>query len=568
MTGVPPRGGAALGWLYGFVRPHRGRLALVLALSLASAMLGLAQPYLTKLLIDDGLIAGDYDIVLRLCGILLLAAVAGQALGGVNRWFYVATSGRVLFALRECLYRHLQTLAPTFFGRVRDGDLLARIDGDVAEIQRFAVDTLLAAVNAVVVLIGTAIIVVVLSWQLALVAALAIPLQIAFLRFIRPHIERRTRTVRERNSDLVSFLAERIPAIKFIRSVGAEEREARRYRGLNEAYLNDLLRLEVTSFFGGAVPGLLSTAATAAVFLGGGWLVVNGQLSIGTLIAFSAYLARAMGPVRTLLGLYVAACRAKVSLDRVMEIMDARPAVEPPVRPVRLEAPVTGRLDIEDVTFAYVDGRPVLSGVTGVVPAGAKVGIIGPSGVGKTTLIDLLHRHYDPDAGRIALDGHDLRSLDPAQLRRLIAVVAQDTVVLAGSIAENIRYAAPEATDAEVRAAAERAGVLEFAEKLPGGLEARVGGRGRTLSGGQRQRIAIARALLQNPAVLVLDEATSAVDPATERRIAQAIDALFADRTRIVITHRHDSLADCSLVLVLEAGRFVAGEAKEASGGG
>ena len=546
---------AASSWLFGFVRPRRRRLLLVVLVALASTGLALLQPLLTKLLIDDGILAGNFARVLAVCLAMLAVAALAAVLGGWNRYQHVSLSADILFALRLDLFRHLQRLPPTFYARWRGGDLLTRLDGDVAEIQRFAVDALLAAISASLGLLGALALMLALSWQLALIAFVLLPLELLFLRRMRPRIEATTRALRERGSDLAAFLIERLGAMKLTQSVAAEAREAAGLDTLQSHFRRDLLRQQMTGYLAGAVPGLMTTASNAAVFVIGGWLVIEHALTLGSLIAFTAYLGRATGPVQTLLGLYVAIQRALVSLRRVAELRREAPAVTAPAAPRPLPAR-GGAIRLERVRFGY-GATPVLSDADLAIAAGEKVGLIGLSGAGKSTLIDLLQRHYDPERGRILLDGVELAALDLFELRRRIAVVAQDTLLLKGSLLDNLRYAAPDASEAAVREAARRARIDDLAASLPDGYGSDVGSAGSALSGGQRQRIAIARALLQDPLVLVLDEATSAVDQATEARIIQAIDALFGDRTRLLISHRPATLLGVDRLIELEDGRLI-----------
>ena len=545
----------ALSWLFGFVRPRRRRLLLVVLVALASTGLALLQPLLTKFLIDDGILKGDFSSVLAVCLAMLAVAALAAVLGGWNRYQHVALSADILFALRLDLFRRLQQLPPTFYARWRQGDLLARLDGDVAEIQRFSVDALLAAISASLGLLGALGLMLALSWQLALIAFGLLPLELLYLRRMRPRVEATTRALRERSSDLAAFLVERLGAMKLTQSVAAEPREAAGLEALQSRFRHDLLRQQMAGYLTGAVPGLMTTASTALVFVLGGWLVIEHALTLGTLIAFTAYLGRATGPVQTLLGLYVGIQRALVSLRRVAELQREPPAVTAPAEPKPLPAR-GGAIRFERVRFGY--GRTlVLIDADLEVVSGEKVGLIGLSGAGKSTLVDLLQRHYDPESGRVLLDGLELSALDLAELRRRVAVVAQDTLLLKGSLFDNLRYAAPDASEAAVREAARRAQIDELAESLPDGYASDVGSSGSALSGGQRQRIAIARALLQDPLVLVLDEATSAVDQATEARIIQAIDALFGNRTRLLISHRPATLLGVDRLIELEDGRLL-----------
>jgi ATP-binding cassette subfamily B protein len=542
-------------WLAGFVAPHKVRLGAVAVLSLVAGIMSLAQPYLTKILIDDGLIARRFDTVIAVCGVMLSLGLAGAVLNGVNRWHYVTASGRILFALRTHVYRHLQRLSPAYYARMRVGDLMARLDGDVAEVQRFSVDSALALLSSLIGLIGAVAFMVSLSLELSLLAFVLVPAQMLFLRVVRPRIETMTRTLRERAGDVSSFLVDTLSAMKLVQSVGAEGREAGRLARLQDRYFDDMRRLQMTQYAAATIPGLLTLASTIVVFAIGGYWVIADALTIGTLVAFTAYLARAIGPVNSLLGLYVAFHRARVSLERVAEITRVEPDVAEPAQPQPLPDAAHSTLVLEGVSFRHQGGgEAVFEDVDAVFPAGRKIAVCGVSGAGKSTLIDLLQRHFDPSGGRILLGGVDLRCFDLGALRSHIAVVAQDTVLFAGSVLDNVRYAAPESTEDAVEEAIRLAQIDVFAKGLPQGLETEVGARGTKLSGGQRQRIAIARAILQAPAILVLDEATTGVDAATEQRIAEAVDTLFAGRTRIVISHHAHIARDADLVFQVAGG--------------
>lgn len=536
---------ASLRWLYSFVRPHRLAIAGLLGLSVCASLLVLVQPWLTKLLIDDGLLARNFPMLVMIAGLMIVAGLLGTALSGINRYLHTRLSGRMLFALRDDLYRHLQTLSPSFYGQRRIGDLMSRLDGDVAEIQRFAVDSLFSAVSSVIGLVVAIAMLLTLSWKLSLLALVLIPLDVLWLRWMRRKVERDVRQLRERSADMSSFMVETLPVMKFIQSAGQQQREARRLETLGQGYMSQLLRLQVTEFFTQAVPGTLTSLSRACAFLIGGYWVVQGTWQLGALIAFSTYLGMAVGPVQSLLGLYVAIQRMTVSLGRVMELRGEQPTVLTPARPRPM--PTGGDLWFDSVHFAHPGRQSTLRGIEARIPYGLKVALSGGSGVGKSTLIDLLQRHHDPQSGRVLLGDVDVRELDLFQLRRRIAVVSQDIVLFRGSLADNLAYAVPDASREAIAEVARLAQLDSLIESLPEGLDSPLGERGQQLSGGQKQRIAIARALLQDPLILVLDEATSAVDEATEREVIDAIDRLFAARTRILISHRPSTLADADL---------------------
>lgn len=539
-----------MGMVGELARPQVPRLSLVLLLSLLATGFALLQPFLTKFLIDDGILGGNLRLVLVFAGVILAAAVLGALLGLLNRQLYVDASARILFALRQKVYAHLLTLSPHFFARRRTGDLMTRLDGDVAEVQRFALDSLLALVNAVILLVGSLVFMLLLSPALTLVAFLLLPAQALFLRFMRPRLAHAAGRLRERAGEIASYLVERLGGVRLIQGLGREADERALLAARQDDYRRDLLDMQRISYVTGAGPGLMMTASTAVVFVVGGAQVINGSLTLGTLIAFAAYLARASGPVQTFLGLYAASARAEVSLARVLELLDERPAVSAPDHPLDLPPTARGEVKLDAVSFGHPGRDDVLNQMSVTFPAGARIGITGASGVGKSTLVDLLQRQFDPQSGRILLDGLDIRTLSLAELRRRVVVVSQETILFNGTLAENLRLVAPGADDATLLQALERA-------RLPLPLETPVGERGRALSGGERQRLAMARALLQEPLVILCDEALAGVDAATEGEIIAALDRLFAQATRIIISHHPRSLAGVDHLFSLQDGRLV-----------
>ena len=519
-----------------FIVPYWPRLVFVLLAGIAATGFGLLQPYISKLLIDDALLKRNLRMLLIVSGLMFGVTVLGFVLNIVSSYQYVRVSASVLFDMRVALYRHLQTLSPRFWAQRKLGDVVSRINNDIAEVQRVSADSLLSVLSNVVFLIGSAAIMIALSPRLFLVSVAAVPASVWALQHYQHRLAARVRAVRERSSDIGSFLLETLLGIRLVVSARAESREVERFRSRNQSFLDALMRMQLTSFLSGVVPGTILTLSTAAIFLYGGMLVINGSLKLGSLVAIMAYHLRLLSPVQNLMGLYSNLVTGGVSLSRVWELFDTRAEITdlPGAKPF---GTVRGEIEFDRVSFGY-GGDAVLEDLSFRVAPGTICAILGPSGVGKSTLADLLVRFYDPDAGAIRIDGRDLRDLPLADVRHAVMLVDQAPYLFHASVRENIAYARPEATDDEIVSAAQAASIHERIVALPDGYQTIIAERGQTLSAGERQRIALARALLANPKVLVLDEPTSALDEANERAIAETLVRVAEGRTAILITHR------------------------------
>jgi len=539
-----------------FIVPYWRRLTLVFALSMVSTLLGLAQPYITKLLIDEALLQRNMRALLTVAVLMVVVTVSGFALNIISSYRYVAVSAAVLFDMRLSVYQHLQELSPRFYTRTKLGEIVSRLNNDISEVQRVAADTLLAAISNLIFLIGSVVIMVLLNWKLFFVSILLIPVSVIALKHYRSKLTDRVRGMRERSADIGSFLIESLMGMRLIVASNTQEREVTKFREKNRGFVDALLSMQLVSFFAGAFPGTVLTLSTALVFLYGGKLVIDGAMTIGALVAFMAYHMRLLMPVQNLMGLYTSVATARVSLDRVFEILDA--PVEVKESPTALELrEVRGDVEFGNVTLKYDRETVVLDAVSFKIPAGSLCAIAGPSGVGKSTVADLLLRFYDPQAGTITIDGRDLRDVRLGDLRREVVLVEQTAFLFNSTIAENIRYGCPSADADEITQAAKSASIDEFIRSLPEGYDTQVGERGQALSAGERQRIALARALLRDPAVLVLDEPTASVDPITEQTIAAALRSMMKGRTTIVISHRLSLIERADWVVVIDNGRVV-----------
>ncbi len=542
-----------LGWLRGFVVLEKYRLLLVVVLSMVAAAAGLAQPLLTKSLIDDGIMAGDMATVYRIAVLMTLMLVVSSLLGLVTRRLYVIASAQILHGMRETVFAHLLRLPPSFYNRVRQGDLLSRLEGDVGEIQRFALDVLLVAMNSLVTLVGAVVVLGMLSAELTLAMGVLLVINATLLRLMRAPLEMATRRAREGGADIASFLVEVLGAAKCVQAFNAQSREQARLQRLQVLQQGHTLSLQTVGYLATGVPNLLLSLGVIGLFVWGSRAIIEESMTLGVLVAFATYFQRAAAPLQSLLGIYAALQRVRVSLDRVAEVLRVAPLKAGKAVAGAAGAILRGDLILSGVEFAYPGSPSLFSPLSYHLPRGSRVAVRGASGAGKSTLVDLLHGHLEASAGSIRLDGVEITSLDRAILRKAIAVVSQETVLFSVSIAENIRYGRPEASDGEVRRAAELAGLGELIKRLPDGLEAAVGQRGVELSGGERQRIALARAILLDPLVLVIDEGTSGLDSELEAQILAETDRLYADRTRILITHRQINEVAFDVVIRLAA---------------
>ena len=536
--------------------PYKGRTALALGSLLAATATGLLPPYLAKLAIDDGIRKEDLHALTMIVIAFLIAGIANWATSYAQTYFTGWTGERILADLRTKLFRHLQRLSLGFYERNRAGVIISRLTNDVEALDQLVTDGVTTLVQATLTLLGTVIVLFFLDWRLALATLTIIPpLTLATIWF-RTRSARAYRAVRERLGLVTATLAEDIAGIRVVQGFTRERASLRRFHEINSHYRSANQETVVLNGLYFPFVDLLATVSTVVVLGYGGHLYFEGSVSLGTLFAFMLYISNFFDPIQQLSQLYNTFLSATAALDKIMDVMDESPEVVD--RPGARELPhVEGRVHFDNVRFGYGKGPEVLHGLSLDVPPGTTVALVGHTGAGKSTIAKLLARFYDPLEGRITIDGIDLRDVTQRSLRKQLGVVPQEGFLFAGTVTENIAFGKPDATPEEVVQAAQTVGAHDFILRLEDGYDTQLQERGSRLSLGQRQLVALARALLADPRILILDEATSSVDIGTERKIERALRLLLAGRTAFIIAHRLSTIRDADLIVVLQNGQIV-----------
>jgi ABC-type multidrug transport system fused ATPase/permease subunit len=536
--------------------PYKGRTALALGSLLAATVTALLTPYLAKLAIDDGIAARHVDMLAWIVFFFLLAGLANWATSYAQTYFTGWTGERILADLRNKLFRHLQRLSLGFYERNRAGVIISRLTNDVDALDQLVTDGVTTLVQSTLTLVGTAIFLFILDWKLALATLTIVPPLTAGTIWFRTRSARAYRAVRERLGLVTATLAEDISGIRVLQGFTREDASLRRFREINDHYRQANQQTVVLNGIYFPYVDLLSAISTVVVLGYGGYRYFEGSISEGTIFAFMLYVSNFFDPIQQLSQLYNTFLSATAALDKIMDVMDEEPQIVD-AKDARDLPAAEGHVRFQGVRFGYGEGPEVLHGLDLDVPAGTTVALVGHTGAGKSTIAKLLARFYDPREGRITIDGRDLREVTQRSLREQLGIVPQEGFLFAGNVTENIAFGKPGATPEEVVRAAQTVGAHEFILRLEDGYETQLQERGSRLSLGQRQLIALARALLADPRILILDEATSSVDIGTEQKIERALRVLLAGRTAFIIAHRLSTIRDADLIVVLEHGQIV-----------
>ena len=557
---MPPRPFSALRPLAKFLRPYRLRLVgAAVALVLSSLMVLLLGQGLRHV-VDQGLRSGDASLLdAAVGGFIVVVGLLAAATGA--RFYLVSWIGeRVVADLRVAAFGRVIAMSPAYFETTKTGEVLSRLTTDTELLQTVIGSSLSLALRNTLTLVGALVMLVVTSPKLTVVILVVVPLVVVPIVYFGRRVRALSRKSQDRVADIGAYAEEAINAIRTVQAFTHEPVDRQRFADrVTAAFATANSRIRVRALLMALVI-LLAFGAVAVVLWVGGYDVIAGTMTGGALSAFVFYailVAISVGTVSEVVGDLQ---RAAGAAERLLELLATRPDIDAPPRPLPLPSPAAGKVEFEGVTFHYParPDRASLHDFSLTVEPGETVALVGPSGAGKTTVFQLLMRFYDPTSGRVMVDGVDIRTADPAEVRRRVGLVAQDPVIFGGSAWENLRYGRPEAGDAEVRAAADAAAATEFLDRLPDRFDTFLGEKGVRLSGGQRQRIAIARAVLRNPPILLLDEATSALDAESEQAVQAALERLAAGRTTLVIAHRLATVLKADRIVVIDEGRIVA----------
>ncbi|TYB40413.1 ABC transporter ATP-binding protein [Micromonospora sp. AP08] len=545
----------------GLFTDHRGPLAAVVAIIVASSVIAMASPFLLRTVIDRALPERDLTLLAWLVAGMVGVAAVTAVLGVAQTWISTRVGQEVMHRLRTDVFTHLQRQSIGFFVRTRTGEVQSRITNDIGGMQAVVTSTATSIAANLTTVVATVIAMVALSWRLTLVSVVVLPPAIWLTRRVarlrREITARRQRELADLNVTIEEGLS--ISGVQLAKTLGAGATLVDRFTASSARLVDLELRSELAGRWRMASMTVIFAAIPAVIYLGAGLPGTAGTLTIGTLVAFTALQGTLFRPLMGLLNVGVSLTASMALFARIFEYLDLPVEVADPARPVPLDpARVRGHLCFSDVTFSYPGSdTAAVAGVNLEVPAGTSLALVGETGSGKSTLAALISRLHDPDAGRITVDGVDLRDVRLADLAAVVGVVSQETYLLHATVRENLRYAKPDATDADIEAAARAAQIHDLIAALPDGYDTVVGSRGHRFSGGEKQRLAIARTLLRDPRILVLDEATSALDTETERAVQRAFDELARGRTVVTIAHRLSTVRDADQIAVLDHGRIV-----------
>ena len=561
--GAVREGGSAgaLWRLVRYLRPHTLRMMAAFACMIGTTGLSLLAPLLIKVAIDGPIASGDVLGLMLVTAALGAAFVGIYALSALQRYLLSWVGQRVLATLRAELHRHLQRLSVSYHDRHIVGVTISHVIGDVAVINEALSQGLVAIAGDTLLLAGIVVAMLTFDVELALVTFAVVPLMLLATWVFSLRARRAFRITRERIAGVVGNLAEAIAGMGVIQAFGQQRIARRRFREVNEANRDSHIAAASLTFTFMPSVELLAMVATGAILLVGGLAVARGALTLGVVVAFLAYVSRFFQPIQELSQLYATMQSAMAGADNVMRLLDTRPAVRDrrgaAAGPEPWQPWLTGRVELRGVDFAYHPGAPVLHEVDLVIEAGQTAALVGPTGAGKTTIVSLISRFYEVSGGAVLLDGHDVRDLAQENLRRHLALVPQEPFLFAGTIRDNIAFGRPAADAAAVAAASAAVGLDRFVAAMPRGYDTVVTEFGRNLSVGQRQLVSVARAVLADPRILIMDEATSSVDSITESIIQRALQRLLAGRTAIIIAHRLATIRNADVIFVIDGGRVV-----------